>query len=55
MALNEIGYTGQPPVTGYGPGFFRVGGRVIEGEKMSADIAAVSLAGPWRIGASGPS
>ena len=31
MALNEIGYTGQPPVTGYGPGFFRVGNEVLRG------------------------
>ncbi|QPH54343.1 Mth938-like domain-containing protein [Pontivivens ytuae] len=31
MRLNEITYDGSKPVDGYGEGFFRVGGQVIEG------------------------
>ena len=31
MRLNEIVFTDARPVDGYGPGFFRVGGRLLEG------------------------
>jgi len=31
MRLNEITYTNAVPVEGYGPGFFRLGGKVFEG------------------------
>lgn len=31
MRLNEISYTDAQPVEGYGPGFFRIGGRVHQG------------------------
>ncbi|NND20388.1 MAG: hypothetical protein HKN98_17605 [Silicimonas sp.] len=31
MRLNEVTYTDALPVDGYGPGFFRVGGKVHEG------------------------
>ncbi|WP_375551694.1 Mth938-like domain-containing protein [Rhodophyticola porphyridii] len=31
MRLNEVHYDDSKPVDGYGPGFFRVGGVVIEG------------------------
>ena len=31
MRLNEITYTDARPVDGYGPGFFRIGGEVVEG------------------------
>ena len=31
MRLNEIRYTDALPVEGYGPGFFRIGGKVHEG------------------------
>ena len=31
MRLNEITYTDAEPVEGYGPGFFRVGGKAVEG------------------------
>ena len=31
MQLSEVGYTGLMPVEGYGPGFFRIGGRVWQG------------------------
>lgn len=31
MRLNEITYSNAVPVEGYGPGFFRLGGKVYEG------------------------
>jgi uncharacterized protein len=31
MRLNEIRYTNAVPIDGYGPGFFRVGGKVHQG------------------------
>lgn len=31
MRLNEIRFTDALPVEGYGPGFFRIGGKVYEG------------------------
>lgn len=31
MRLNEVTYDNAIPVDGYGPGFFRVGGEVLEG------------------------
>ncbi len=31
MRLNEITYNDAAPVDGYGPGFFRVGGKPVEG------------------------
>lgn len=31
MRITEIIYTDARPVDGYGPGFFRIGGRVVEG------------------------
>lgn len=31
MRLNEVVYTDAVPVEGYGPGFFRLGGKVYEG------------------------
>lgn len=31
MRLNEIVFTDAKPVEGYGPGFFRIGGQVING------------------------
>ena len=35
MRLNEISYTDAKPVEGYGPGFFRIGGEVIEGAVLT--------------------
>lgn len=35
MRLNEISFTDAEPVDGYGPGFFRIGGRVHEGAVLS--------------------
>lgn len=31
MRLNEITFRGTPPVDGYGPGFFRIGGQLFDG------------------------
>ena len=31
MRLNEIVFTDAQPVEGYGPGYFRIGGKVVEG------------------------
>lgn len=31
MRLNEVEYNDSQPVEGYGPGFFRIGGKVFEG------------------------
>lgn len=31
MRLSEVVYDGAKPIEGYGPGFFRIGGEVIEG------------------------
>ncbi|MGZ9809788.1 Mth938-like domain-containing protein [Pseudoroseicyclus sp. H15] len=34
MRLNEIRYDNALPIDGYGPGFFRVGGKLIEGHTL---------------------
>jgi len=34
MRMQEIEYSDARPVEGYGPGFFRVGGKVVEGAVM---------------------
>ena len=31
MRLNEVTYTDALPIDGYGPGFFRIGGKAMEG------------------------
>ena len=36
MRLNEIVFTDAKPVEGYGPGFFRIGGQVIEGPVIAS-------------------
>lgn len=43
MRLTEVRYDGALPVEGYGPGFFRTGGRVIQG----AMLVLPSGAGTW--------
>lgn len=35
MLLNEIKYRDATPVEGYGPGFFRIGGQVIQGAMLT--------------------
>jgi uncharacterized protein len=41
--LNEVGYGGAAPVDGYGPGFWRVGGKVVRGPVIVQGAGAV----PW--------
>lgn len=43
MRLNEVSYPEGQPVEGYGPGFFRIGGRVIRGGLLVLPWGA----GPW--------
>lgn len=43
MRLNEIVYTDAVPVDGYGPGFFRIGGQVLNG----AILVGPAGAGAW--------
>lgn len=43
MRLNEISYTDAKPVEGYGPGFFRIGGDVIQGAVLTGPEGT----GPW--------
>lgn len=35
MRLNEMTFTDAQPVDGYGPGFFRIGGQVIQGAVLT--------------------
>lgn len=43
MRLNEVTFTDAEPVEGYGPGFFRIGGRVIEGGVLTGPTGTQ----PW--------
>lgn len=43
MRLTEISYDTARPVEGYGPGFFRIGGQVLQG----ACLITPWDAGPW--------
>ncbi len=43
MRLNEVEFTDSKPVEGYGPGFFRIGGEVIEGAALTGPTGT----GPW--------
>ncbi len=45
MRLNEISFGEARPVDGYGPGFFRIGGEVIEGHVLCLPDGAVSWDG----------
>jgi uncharacterized protein len=36
MRLNEIVFNDAKPVEGYGPGFFRIGGQVVQGAVITA-------------------
>lgn len=37
MRMNEVVFTSAVPVDGYGPGFFRIGGQVVEGPVLISD------------------
>lgn len=45
MRLNEVTYTDAVPIDGYGPGFFRVGGQVVEGPVLVLPSGAKSWTG----------
>jgi len=45
MQLNEIGFGDAVPVEGYGPGFFRMGGKVIEGPMICHPGGVVAWGG----------
>ncbi|WP_415920195.1 Mth938-like domain-containing protein [Tateyamaria sp. SN6-1] len=45
MRLNEIEFTDAKPVEGYGPGFFRIGGTVIEGPMLTGPAGPVAWGG----------
>lgn len=45
MRLNEVSYGEAKPVEGYGPGFFRLGGAVIEGGLLTSALQTRSWSG----------
>ncbi len=45
MRLNEIVFTDAKPVDGYGPGFFRIGGTLIEGAVIAGPDGVQGWAG----------
>ena len=45
MRMNEVVYTDAVPVDGYGPGFFRIGGQVIEGALLVGPEGRTSWGG----------
>ncbi len=53
MRITEMSYPDSRPVEGYGPGFFRIGGEVVEGPLLvgpagRSDWAGLEDAGPLR-------
>lgn len=51
MRVSEVAFPGRPPVDGYGPGFFRVGGQVFQGPVALLPAGPVGWAGLPEIGA----
>ena len=45
MRLNEVEFTDSKPVEGYGPGFFRIGGEVVEGPVIAGPNGTQSWGG----------
>lgn len=45
MRLNEVTYDDSAPVEGYGPGFFRIGGQVINGPVLTSGAGTLPWAG----------
>ncbi|AXI47253.1 hypothetical protein C1J03_15280 [Sulfitobacter sp. SK012] len=45
MRLNEIVFTDAKPVDGYGPGFFRIGGQVLQGAVIAGPQGTQTWAG----------
>jgi uncharacterized protein len=46
MRINEVTFDGGRPVDGYGPGFFRIAGEIVEGAVAILPSGVVSWAGP---------
>lgn len=45
MRLNEVSYSDAQPVDGYGPGFFRIGGKVHQGAVLTSGAGTLAWAG----------
>jgi len=45
MHLNEVKYSGIQPVDGYGPGFFRIGGKVFQGAVLTGEAGTAGWGG----------
>lgn len=45
MRLNEVSYDDSKPIDGYGPGFFRIGGEVMEGGALLLPSGVAPWAG----------
>jgi len=45
MRLNEVQFSDAPPIDGYGPGFWRVGGAVVEGAVVVSPAGAACWGG----------
>ncbi|MEO0620862.1 MAG: Mth938-like domain-containing protein [Pseudomonadota bacterium] len=46
MRMREIGFEGQPPIDGYGPGGFRIAGSWVEGSVLCAPSGVGDLEMP---------
>ena len=47
MKLTEISYGDQPPVDSYGPGFFRIAGKVHEGDTCITEAGVAPFTGDF--------
>jgi uncharacterized protein len=45
MRLSEVQFDDSRPVDGYGPGFFRIGGKVFHGAILALGTGVVSWGG----------
>ncbi|MBT8155409.1 Mth938-like domain-containing protein [Epibacterium ulvae] len=45
MRLNEVSYSDAEPIDGYGPGFFRIGGKVHHGAVITSPNGTVAWEG----------
>lgn len=45
MRVSEVHFPGRPPIDGYGPGFFRIGGAVHRGPVVLLPAATLAWAG----------
>ena len=45
MQLNEVSFSDAEPIDGYGPGFFRIGGKVHEGAVLTSPFGTSAWSG----------